>query len=155
MRVRKFGALAVDDGLLVLAACCLIGDLVIQKHMWNLGMADMANATREEFIQIMKMIVPGSILYVTSLWAIKIALVLFYKRLAAPGTMLQTIYNVTLGFLVASWLTIFFHIIFQCFPHDKRWSQDPDCEYGLQATGARTDRVQTSVIQRPPRRTTG
>jgi heme/copper-type cytochrome/quinol oxidase subunit 2 len=73
------------------------------------------------------MIVPGSILYVTSLWAIKIALVLFYKRLAAPGTKLQMIYNITLGLLVIFWATIFFHIIFQCFPHDKRWSQDPNC----------------------------
>lgn len=73
------------------------------------------------------MIVPGSILYVTSLWAIKIALVIFYKRLAAPGTKLQIIYNVTLCLLVAFWTAIFFHIIFQCFPHDKRWSQDPAC----------------------------
>src|SRR6478735_934164 len=72
------------------------------------------------------MIVPGSILYVTSLWSIKIALVLFYKRLAAPGTKLQTIYNVTLGLLLCFWAAIFFDIIFQCFPHDKRWSQDPD-----------------------------
>jgi hypothetical protein len=70
----------------------------------------------------------GSILYVSSLWAIKIALVLFYKRLAAPGTSLQMIYNIALGILAASWTTIFFHIIFQCFPHDKRWSQDPTCE---------------------------
>ncbi|KAM5347794.1 hypothetical protein ACJ41O_007618 [Fusarium nematophilum] len=126
IRARKFGALGIDDGLIILATCCLIGDLVIQQHMWNLGMAEIPKASREEFIQIMKMIVPGSILYVSSLWAIKIALVLFYKRLAAPGTRLQTIYNVALGILAASWTTIFFHIIFQCFPHDKRWSQDPE-----------------------------
>ncbi|KAF4337987.1 srpk, partial [Fusarium beomiforme] len=125
VRVRK-GLFGIDDGLIILSACCLIGDLIIQQHMWNLGMADMANASREDFIQIMKMIVPGSILYVTSLWAIKIALVLFYKRLAAPGTKLQMIYNITLGLLVIFWTTIFFHIIFQCFPHDKRWSQDPN-----------------------------
>ncbi|KAH6684992.1 hypothetical protein F5X68DRAFT_21458 [Plectosphaerella plurivora] len=126
VRVRKFGALAIDDGLIVLATCCLIGDLVIQQHMWNLGMADIPNASPENFVQIMQMIVPGSILYVSSLWAIKIALVLFYKKLAAPGTSLQMIYNIALGFLGASWATIFFHIIFQCFPHDKRWSQDPN-----------------------------
>ncbi|KAK7424485.1 hypothetical protein QQX98_000450 [Neonectria punicea] len=125
IRVRKFGSLGVDDGFIVLATCCLIGDLVIQQHMWNLGMAEIPKASRENFVQIMKMIVPGSILYVTSLWAIKVALVLFYKRLAAPGTKLQTIYSVTLGLLAASWAVIFFHIIFQCFPHDKRWSQDP------------------------------
>ncbi|KAG5769326.1 hypothetical protein H9Q72_003420 [Fusarium xylarioides] len=109
VRVRKLGLLAIDDGLIILAAC-----------------SDMANTSRDDFIQIMKMIVPGSILYVTSSWAIKIALVLFYKRLAAPGTKLQIIYNVTLGLLVIFWATIFFHIIFQCFPHDKRWSQDPN-----------------------------
>ncbi|KAH6886269.1 hypothetical protein B0T10DRAFT_539314 [Thelonectria olida] len=125
IRFRKLGALGIDDGLIVLSMCCLIGDLVIQQHMWNLGMADIATASREDFIQIMKMIVPGSILYVSSLWAIKFALVLFYKRIAAPGTTLQTIYNVALGVLAASWTTIFFHIIFQCYPHDKRWSKDP------------------------------
>ncbi|KAF4440863.1 hypothetical protein F53441_12174 [Fusarium austroafricanum] len=125
IRVRKLGLLAIDDALIILATCCLIGDLIIQQYMWNLGMADIPNASREDFIKIMKMIVPGSILYVSSLWAIKIALVLFYKRLAAPGTKLQMIYNVTLGLLVIFWATIFFHIIFQCFPHDKRWSQDP------------------------------
>ncbi|KAF6805731.1 hypothetical protein CSOJ01_09299 [Colletotrichum sojae] len=148
IRIRRFKSLAIDDGLIILSTCCLIGDLVIQQHMWNLGMAEIPTASREEFIQIMQvrffiykpskltraeltdmdlqMIVPGSILYVTSLWAIKIALVLFYKRIAAPGSKLQLVYNVALGLLVASWATIFFHIIFQCYPHDKRWSQDPD-----------------------------
>ncbi|KAM0229161.1 hypothetical protein ACHAPO_010191 [Fusarium lateritium] len=93
--------------------------------MWNLGMANIPGASPEQFKGMMQMIIPGSVLYVTSLWAIKIALVLFYKRLAAPGTRLQTIYNITLGLLVCFWAAIFFHIIFQCFPHDKRWSQDP------------------------------
>lgn len=74
------------------------------------------------------MIVPGSVLYVSSLWAIKIALVLFYKRLAARGTKLQIIYNVVLGLLAATWTLIFFHILFQCFPHNKRWSLDPTCK---------------------------
>ncbi|KAF4956394.1 hypothetical protein FSARC_11596 [Fusarium sarcochroum] len=126
VRVRKLGALGIDDGFIAFATACLIGDLAIQQHMWNLGMADIGNAGPENFVQIMKMIVPGSILYVSSLWSIKIALVLFYKRLAAPGTKLQVIYNVTLGLLVILWTTIFFHIIFQCFPHDKRWSHDPE-----------------------------
>ncbi|KAI8258693.1 hypothetical protein K4K58_003153 [Colletotrichum sp. SAR11_239] len=94
--------------------------------MWNLGMAEIPKATREEFIQIMQMIVPGSILYVTSLWAIKVALVIFYKRIAAPASRLQIVYNVAIGLLLASWATIFFHIIFQCYPHDKRWSMDPN-----------------------------
>ncbi|KAL0933657.1 uncharacterized protein CTRU02_210456 [Colletotrichum truncatum] len=125
VRFRRFKTLGVDDGLLILSLCCLIGDLIIQQHMWNLGMSEIPKASREEFIQIMQMIVPGSILYVTSLWAIKIALVLFYKRIAAPGTKLQVIYNVTIVLLVASWATIFFHIIFQCYPHNKRWSLDP------------------------------
>ncbi|CAJ0546920.1 Ff.00g015470.m01.CDS01 [Fusarium sp. VM40] len=125
IRVRKFGSLALDDGLIILATACLWGDLIIQQYMWNLGMANIPGATPEQFKKLMQMIVPGSILYVTSLWAIKIALVIFYKRLAAPGTKLQIIYNVTLCLLVAFWTAIFFHIIFQCFPHDKRWSQDP------------------------------
>ncbi|KAM0342605.1 hypothetical protein ACHAPU_009462 [Fusarium lateritium] len=126
IRIRKFGSLAVDDGFIILATACLWGDLIIQQHMWNLGMANMAAAPPGNFKKLMQMIVPGSILYVTSLWAIKIALVLFYKRLAAPGTKLQLIYNITLGLLVAFWTAIFFDIIFQCFPHDKRWSQDPN-----------------------------
>ncbi|RGP58882.1 hypothetical protein FSPOR_11721 [Fusarium sporotrichioides] len=126
IRVRKLGSLQIDDAFIVLSACCLIGDLIIQQHMWNLGMANIPGASPEQFKGMMQMIVPGSILYVTSLWAIKIALVLFYKRLAAPGTRLQTIYNITLGLLVCFWAAIFFHIIFQCFPHDKRWSQDPE-----------------------------
>ncbi|GJN72739.1 hypothetical protein PLICBS_006814 [Purpureocillium lilacinum] len=71
------------------------------------------------------MIVPGSILYVSSLWAVKVAMVLFYKRLAAPKSTLQLIYNVALGLLVLFWGVITLHIIFQCFPHDKRWSKDP------------------------------
>ncbi|TDZ35267.1 hypothetical protein C8035_v009789 [Colletotrichum spinosum] len=125
IRIRRFKALGIDDALLVLSICCLIGDLVIQQHMWNLGMADIPSATREEFVQIMQMIVPGSILYVTSLWAIKLALVVFYKRIAAPGSVLQKIYNVAIGLLIASYMAIFFDIIFQCYPHDKRWSQDP------------------------------
>ena len=53
-RYNRFGRLSIDDGFLILGACCLIGDLAIQQHMWNLGMANMAGATREEFIQIMK-----------------------------------------------------------------------------------------------------
>ncbi|KAL3292425.1 integral membrane protein PTH11 [Colletotrichum asianum] len=126
VRIRRFKALGIDDGLLILSTCCLIGDLIIQQHMWNLGMAEISKATREEFIQIMQMIVPGSILYVTSLWAIKVALVIFYKRIAAPASRLQIVYNVAIGLLLASWATIFFHIIFQCYPHDKRWSMDPN-----------------------------
>ncbi|KAK8915392.1 hypothetical protein VCV18_010940 [Metarhizium anisopliae] len=124
-RYQRLRSLAIDDGLITLAGCCLIGDLVIQQYMWNLGMANIPKASREELIQIMKMIVPGSILYVTSLWAVKIAMVLFYKKLAAPGTRLQLIYNIVLALLVAFWSTIFLNIIFQCYPHDKRWSTDP------------------------------
>ncbi|KAI9154855.1 hypothetical protein HJFPF1_07414 [Paramyrothecium foliicola] len=126
VRVRTFGKLAIEDGMVILSISCLIGDLIIQQLMWNWGMASIGTASRENFIRIMKMIVPGSILYVTSLWAIKVALVLFYKRLAAPATKLQVIYNVVLGFLAAAWTLIIFHIIFQCFPHSKRWSLDPD-----------------------------
>ncbi|PVI00359.1 hypothetical protein DM02DRAFT_655563 [Periconia macrospinosa] len=124
-RFKKFGRLAVDDYLILLAFCCLIGDLAIQQHMWNLGLGDLSQATQEDFKGIMKMIVPGSILYVSSLWAVKFALVIFYKRLAAVGSRLSMIYNVALGGLAATYLVIFFDILFQCYPYDKRWSTDP------------------------------
>jgi hypothetical protein len=128
-RWAKFGGLAIEDGLIILALLCLVGDLAIQQHMWNLGLGDMSTVNPENFKGIMQMIVPGSILYVASLWAVKFALVLFYKRLAAPGSRLITIYNVALGGLVVTFLIIFFDILFQCFPYDKRWSQDPNCAW--------------------------
>lgn len=71
------GKLALEDFLIVLALCCLIGDLAIQQHMWNLGLGNMATVTPENFKGIMQMIVPGSILYVASLWAVKFALLFF------------------------------------------------------------------------------
>ncbi|KAF7554311.1 hypothetical protein G7Z17_g3015 [Cylindrodendrum hubeiense] len=134
IRVSKFGALTIEDAFIVLATGCLIGDLAIQQYMWNLGMADVGNASRQNFIHIMQMIVPGSVLYVSSLWAIKLSLVLFYKRLAARGSKLQIVYNVVLVLIAASWTMIFFDILFQCFPHDKRWSLDPD--YQCDATSS-------------------
>ena len=120
--------MAIEDYLIILALCCLIGDLVIQQHMWNLGLGDMSKVSPENFKGIMQMIVPGSILYVSSLWAIKFALVLFYKRLAATRSRLIIVYNVGLGGLAITYTTIFFHILFQCYPYDKRWSTDPNCE---------------------------
>jgi hypothetical protein len=127
-RWRRLGNLGLDDYLILLALGCLIGDLAIQQHMWNLGLGDMSKVTPGNFKQIMQMIVPGSTLYVTSLWAIKFALVVFYKNLAAPGSRLVLVYNIALAGLAVTYLVIFFDIIFQCFPHDKRWSQDPKCE---------------------------
>lgn len=149
--------------------------------MWNLGMANIAEAGEVDFMNIMKvklpsnlcrdsdflvpanqyqMIIPGSVLYVTSLWLIKFALVLFYKKLAAPGSGLQIAYNVTLGVLAVTWLVIFFDIIFQCFPNDKRWSTDPSCTYiafqhrrnaGQRGGAAFPDanKSQTSAAQKP------
>jgi hypothetical protein len=38
----------------VLAAGCLVGDLAIQQHMWNLGMANIAGTNEDEFMNIMK-----------------------------------------------------------------------------------------------------
>ncbi|CZT02820.1 related to integral membrane protein PTH11 [Rhynchosporium graminicola] len=108
----RFKAFSLDDGFLGLAGTCLVTDLVIQQHMWNLGMATPQLASRAEFEGIMQMIIPGSIAYVTSLWAIKVALVIFYKRIAAR-TRLQTVYNVVLGVLAVTWAVIFFDIIFQ------------------------------------------
>ncbi|EFY93681.1 hypothetical protein MAC_00172 [Metarhizium acridum CQMa 102] len=55
-RYQRLRLLGTDDGLITLAACCLIGDLIIQQYMWNLGMAEIPKASREEFIQIMKVI---------------------------------------------------------------------------------------------------
>lgn len=127
-RWKKFGTLAIEDGLIVLALCCLIGDLAIQQHMWNLGLGDLANINPEQFKGIMQMIVPGSTLYVASLWCVKFALVLFYKRLAVPGSRMVTIYNCALAGLAVTFTIIFFDILFQCYPYDKRWSHDPDCE---------------------------
>jgi hypothetical protein len=136
--------LRLDDAFIILSACCLAGGLAIQQHMWNMGMAEIPKASRDNYIEMMKvrtavstiayfsdsmqMILPGSILYVSSVWAIKIALVILYKHIAAPGTKLQIIYNVTIGVLVTTYLVIFFHIIFQCYPQNKRWSQDLLCQ---------------------------
>jgi hypothetical protein len=127
-RWNRMGNLGIDDLFVLLALTCLIGDLVIQQHMWNLGLGDMSTVTPANFKGIMQMIVPGSILYVTSLWAIKFALVILYKSIAAPGSRLVLIYNIALAVLAATYLIIFFDIIFQCFPHNKRWSNDPNCE---------------------------
>ncbi|KAJ4256882.1 hypothetical protein NW762_008978 [Fusarium torreyae] len=55
VRIRKLGALGIDDGFITFATACLIGDLAIQQHMWNLGMADIGQASAENFVQIMKM----------------------------------------------------------------------------------------------------
>lgn len=127
-RWSMFGRLAIEDGLIILALLCLIGDLSIQQHMWNLGLGNMATVTPEKLKGIMQMIVPGSVLYVSSLWAVKVALVLFYKRLAAPGSRLTTVYNLVLAGLAVTFLIIFFDILFQCYPYDKRWSSDPKCK---------------------------
>ncbi|KAK8106624.1 hypothetical protein PG999_009983 [Apiospora kogelbergensis] len=130
-RLRKF---TLNDGFILLGASCLVGDLGIQHYMWSRGMAEMEQATPDDFKAIMQMIVPGSILYVTSLWAIKVALTLLYKKIAAPGTRIQVVYNIMLGWLSVTWLLIFFDIIFQCWPHDKRWLQNPDYECSPKAS---------------------
>lgn len=54
VRLRRFGKLGLDDGFLVLATACLIGDCGIQQHMWNEGVADLGNASRANFVEIMK-----------------------------------------------------------------------------------------------------
>lgn len=130
----RVGTLGIDDYLVLVAVACLIGDLGIQQHMWNLGLGDMSKATPADFKGIMQMIVPGSTLYVTSLWAIKFALVVFYKSLAAPGSRLVLVYNIALAGLAVTYLVIFFDIMFQCFPHDKRWSNDPNYQCSQKAS---------------------
>jgi hypothetical protein len=54
IRIRKFGSLALDDGLIILATACLWGDLIIQQYMWNLGMANIPGATPEQFKKLMQ-----------------------------------------------------------------------------------------------------
>ncbi|KAJ5518887.1 hypothetical protein PEX1_056910 [Penicillium expansum] len=66
------------------------------------------------------MIIPGSTLYVTALWLIKSSMVIFYKRLA-DRTRYQMVYNITLGFLAATWLVLFFDIVFKCYPPKRQW----------------------------------
>lgn len=154
-RWTKFGGLAIEDALIILALLCLIGDLAIQQHMWNLGLGNMAAVTTENLRGIMQMIVPGSVLYVSSLWAVKFALVLFYKRLAVPGSRLVTLYNVALGGLAVTYLIIFFDILFQCYPYDKRWSVDPSCELHCTGTEAFSYYDQTNATQKLPKLITG
>lgn len=134
---------------------CLIGDLGIQQHMWNLGLGDMSTITPANFKGLMQMIIPGSTLYVTSLWAIKFALVFFYKSLAAPGSRLVIIYNVALGGLAITYLIIFFDIMFQCFPHDKRWSNDPTCEEISPVMLGISNIAQINAVQKRRRSITG
>lgn len=54
IRISKFGSLALEDAFIILATCCLVGDLAIQQYMWNLGMAEMGTASRQNFIHIMQ-----------------------------------------------------------------------------------------------------
>ncbi|KAE8388447.1 hypothetical protein BDV23DRAFT_185375 [Aspergillus alliaceus] len=123
VRWQRFSKFYVDDFLVGTACLCLIGDLIIQHLMFNWGMTDMGNASKDDITNILKMIIPGSTLYVTSLWLIKAGMVFFYKRLA-DRTHYQRIYNVVLCLLAATWLTIFFNIIFKCFPVDRIWDLD-------------------------------
>ncbi|KAJ5458542.1 hypothetical protein N7475_009930 [Penicillium sp. IBT 31633x] len=88
--------------------------------MFNQGMSDLANASLDEMVNITKMVIPGSTLYVTSLWLIKAGMVLFYKRLA-DRTRYQTLYNITLAILGATWLVLFFDIVFKCYPPKRQW----------------------------------
>ncbi|KAJ5335889.1 uncharacterized protein N7506_003911 [Penicillium brevicompactum] len=74
----------------------------------------------DQKINMMKMIIPGSTLYITSLWLIKSSMVIFYKRLA-DRTRYQIVYNITLGTLAATWLVLFFDIVFKCYPPRRQW----------------------------------
>ncbi|KAL4979890.1 hypothetical protein BDW66DRAFT_156939 [Aspergillus desertorum] len=120
VRWRLLNRLYLDDIFVTLAALCLIGDLAIQHYMFNQGMSDMAHASTENMINMMKMIIPGSTLYVTSLWLIKAGMVIFYKRLA-DRTKYQTIYNITLALLGAAWLVLFLDIVLKCYPPNRQW----------------------------------
>ncbi|KAF2087503.1 hypothetical protein K490DRAFT_3203, partial [Saccharata proteae CBS 121410] len=123
-RVTKMTGLQADDYLISAAFGCMVIDLAIQHRMWDIGMADTGSASHHHLVQLMLFIYPGSIFYVTSLWLVKVALVVFYKRLA-DRTYLQKIYNVTLAWLAISWIILFFDIIFYCWPVDRKWTTDP------------------------------
>ncbi|EKG18822.1 hypothetical protein MPH_03838 [Macrophomina phaseolina MS6] len=126
VRWDNMGGLYLDDYLITAAFCCLVGDLAIQQRMWNIGLKNMAAITPEHFVEMMKLIYPGSIFYTLSLWLIKAGLVIFYKRLSGHTyRYLQKLYNATLVWLVISWLVIFFDTIFRCYPLRRTWSQDP------------------------------
>ncbi|RAK70969.1 uncharacterized protein BO72DRAFT_505219 [Aspergillus fijiensis CBS 313.89] len=127
VRWRLLKRLYLDDLFVTVAALCLIGDLVIQHYMFNLGMSDAANMDSDQMINMMKMIIPGSTLYVTTLWLIKASLVIFYKRLA-DRTRYQTVYNITLAVLAATWLVLFFDIVFKCYPPSRQWRSVVDAE---------------------------
>jgi hypothetical protein len=55
-------------------------------------------------------------------------MVIFYKRLA-DRTRYQIVYNITLGFLAATWLVLFFDIVFKCYPVQRQWEAilNPEC----------------------------
>ncbi|RAL07945.1 uncharacterized protein BO97DRAFT_408677 [Aspergillus homomorphus CBS 101889] len=125
VRWRLLKRLYLDDFFVTVAALCLIGDLAIQHYMFNQGMSEMGNTTIEEKINMMKMIIPGSTLYVTTLWLIKASLVIFYKRLA-DRTKYQMVYNITLAVLAATWLVLFFDIVFKCYPPSRQWRSMAD-----------------------------
>ncbi|CAG7974568.1 unnamed protein product [Penicillium nalgiovense] len=98
------------------------------------------------------MIIPGSTLYVTSLWLIKASMVIFYKRLA-DRTRYQIVYNITLGLLAATWLVLFFDIIFKCYPPQRQWEgiTNPECEDASISTtaDAGTDDLSVTCPQGP------
>jgi hypothetical protein len=56
-------------------------------------------------------------------------MVIFYKRLA-DRTRYQILYNITLGLLAATWLVLFFDIVFKCYPVQRQWEaiSNPECE---------------------------
>ncbi|EHA19279.1 hypothetical protein ASPNIDRAFT_178492 [Aspergillus niger ATCC 1015] len=145
IRWRLLKKLYLDDFFVVAAALCLIGDLGIQHYMFTQGssfllptsdpcdhrdldsQASTPPPVADSVLLLPQLIIPGSTLYVTSLWLIKASMVLFYKRLA-DRTKYQTIYNITLGVLAAAWLVLFFDIVFKCYPPDRQWKsfENPD-----------------------------
>ncbi|KAK7510343.1 hypothetical protein IWZ03DRAFT_75852 [Phyllosticta citriasiana] len=125
VRWFKMAGLAVDDYLLIGAFGLLVGDLGIQHRMWVIGMAEPQRASEADFIETQKLIYPGSLFYTLSLWLIKAALVIFYKRLAGTTYQyLQKLYNATLVWLVISWLVIFFDTVFRCYPISRSWARE-------------------------------
>ncbi|KAL6171401.1 hypothetical protein ACJQWK_02420 [Exserohilum turcicum] len=133
-RWHRIGKLSIDDYFVLLALACFCAGLVPPQIMWDNGLGgDLSKLTAAQLEAIMKAIVPGTTIYVTTLWCIKFALVFFYRALAAPGSHMVIVYNAALVGLAITYIILFFHIMFHCYPQSRRWNLDPNKRCDQQA----------------------
>lgn len=96
-------------------------------YMWNQGLADWRAGFRipkAQFDSMMQMLLPSKLLYISAAWAIKSAVVLFYRVVAPPGSRVVIMCYAVLGLLVVSWGGVFFFTLFGCRPWDRYWAGD-------------------------------